>query len=337
MRLLLDITPADKESVDRYVLQGRYANLEQFVAVAIRNQLLLEADGAVTSTPTPADERFSAPRAGAGEMSWRLADGADAPVFNVLPAGKKPLPQFVTKLLPTKVVVRVLLNELHKHGREEMPLSEFAPKLIDAAVRLRGELLTVQERNPRARGDQFHPGLPEPETKSTLRFQTYYGPTAPNPDSQSLAMRLGFLATRADAKRDDVIVGLTARGLEFARLPNGVLDDPAKADKAFSDEEQALLVKTIGERSPGDAQLMTWMLEQVMSGTKDRIKLHSAFPKVLRKVVPQATPKVENSFFVATMSRLVELGAVSLEKDGQFTLYRPGLRAKAVAEQMVHP
>ena len=335
--------------MDVLVREGRYASPEQLIEVSIRNQLLLENDRvAVPKAPTALPALHPKGRAPIGvvpedsidEVSNALAipntPPGWSPSLKAAPACDFVLPHFATKLLPCKIVARFLLGRLSGAGKDELPVEDLLAPLQTTAVQLRGRLVAAHGSNPRQRGTFLHAGFPENDAKSIQRFHDLYfvGHPSSSGPSTSLSVRLGLVAVRVDSKTGEPWVGLTKEGAAFAALPNPLLDsrnmDPTAS--GLSDDEAAMLAGFLKERSPKDYALLTAIVGALGDAPLPREELARTLRGPIQSLGAK-TDAVANGIFVAATSRLVEVGALTIVKDGLRTGYLAGPRSGLFSER----
>jgi hypothetical protein len=343
MRLIVEIHPREKLQMDLLVREGRYATPEQLIEVSIRNQLLLEGE-----VPTAALTHEAQPQRALRHRPTRVVPDGDlgeAPLSALANTGGRPartpglkpappseavLPHFATKLLPCKVVVRFLLRRLAAAGENELPASDVLAPLQSSAVQLRGRLVAAHKLNPRPRGAFLYAGLPDNDAKSIQRFHELYflGHPASSGPSTSLSVRLGLIAVRVDAQTGEPRVGLTTEGAAFAALPNPVLDTAGidSGASGFSDEEAGKLVGLLRDRSPADFSLLGSIVVTFDKAPMPRDELARKLRGAIERLGAK-TDAVADGILVAATSRLVELGAATIVKDGLRTGYLAGPRS----------
>lgn len=330
--------------MDALVREGRYASPEQLIEVSIRNQLLLENETgaspvtpqtleslrpkkrATTSPPPEADSYESA-----DSLAKRTTSGEWATQLKPAPASDAILPHFATKLLPCKIVVRFLLGRLSDAGQVELAAGDLMAPLQATVVQLRSRLVAAHKANPRQRGTFLHAGFPENDAKSIRRFHDLYfiGHPGSSGPSTSLSVRLGLVAVRVDARTGEPWVGLTTEGATFAALPSPLLDTPTVDPSAtgLSDEEATTLARLLKDRSPRDFALLSEIVATLGNSPVPRDELAKTLHRPIQDVGAK-TDAVANGIFVAATSRLVEIGAATIVKDGLRTGYLAGPRAK---------
>lgn len=348
MRLIVEVHPREKAEIDHLIAEGRYTTPEQLIEVSIRNQLLLESESRTphaAATARDAVKHANRPPIAipAGVSAGGLANylkqptiGSDfRPNLEAAPRSDLILPHFATKLLPCKIVVRFLLWRLGDAGEDDLPVSELQAPLQAIAAQLRSQLVEAHKINPRLRGTFLHAGFPDYDAKSIQRFHDLYfiGHPSSGGPSTSLSVRLGLVAVRVDARTGEPWVGLTAEGAAFAALPNPLLDSSTiKSDASgLSDEEALTLARLIKERSPRDYSLLQSIVESLSTTPVPREDLVRKLRVPLQKVGAK-TDAVTNGIFVAAMSRLVEIGAALIVKDGLRTKYLAGPRSRLISE-----
>ena len=320
MKLVIELSPANKARIDTLVQEGQYASLEQFLDVSLVNQLALEE-----GKPLP-EARTVVPRS----MSPLLVVPVhqDPSGFRPAPAPvQQPLTTYAARVFPVKVVLRFLLNICVRDQVKEVRTTVIGRGLLLAATALRNALAQSDEFHQRPRGNQLRIGLPDPDAKSLLRFQVYYlvgRPTA-SPPVLSLPAQLGFLCVTLDDKTGEPLVALTSSGVEFAQLRNPILDDLKTAESAFTVDETRFLLHQLKSRASVDVDLMRFVLNQTAKRTIERSELLRLFHHQATELVPNArTDAVINGYLSAVASRLTELNLISLRKNGRRTQYAIG-------------
>jgi hypothetical protein len=350
MRLIVEVRPHEKQQMDDLVREGRYTSPEQLIEVSIRNQLLLENEGAtapITDQGPPTlhprkKASIAMPPAALNWESGKLLARRDVPLnwetkLNSAPASDLLLPHFATKLLPCKVVVRFLLGRLIDAGQDELAAGDLIAPLQTTVVELQSRLLAAHKANPRQRGTFLHAGFPVNDAKSIQRFHDLYfiGHPSSSGPSTSLAVRLGLVAVRVDARTGEPWVGLTMEGAAFAALPNPLLDSAAidPTVSGLSDEEATALAHLLKERSPKDYALLAAITVTLSKSPMPREELAKTLRGPIQKVGAK-TDAVANGILVAATSRLVEIGAAIIVKDGLRTGYLVGPRSQLFSRRV---
>lgn len=329
VKLVVDVSPTDKQRMDALVAAGNFASSEQFIEVAIRNQLSLEGDEAYSAGPQSAGTARGVPDV------FKLPSSTESVgLGEPEPVSASLLPHFVTKLHPMKVVCRFVANHLHVSGKKELSIAEVSSALAQHASELRQYLYDAQQGLGRTRGTYLHAGLPEANAPSQLRFLTLYFAGRPGSQpSDSLTARLGLLTVKADGRGGSV--GLTEWGDHFAAMPNAVLDGETitAETSAFDEVEAEHLASLFYERGKTDCKLMISLLAQLDDEPLPRDDLKSKLLPAIRKSGGK-TEAIAEGVFTAITARLVELEAVTIVKDGLRTGYVRGPRATLVRETL---
>ena len=342
---LIDISGDDLKDIKVFVGQGRFESVEEFLNVALRNQLLLERQhqlltptaledgaipqqhyqtvtGSVTKPPEAAGRSSAAslfPPAVDCESILALQDREDV-LLDSKPTTRGPLFGQFYRFLPLKIVLRIVAA----NSRQGMPeIGAVARQVVQIANTV-GNILRERERDKQS-AIQFSlaTGVPSEERdlrKSSARFESQYlGRIKKSGQADGFGFALGFLGWRED--KDQVRIGLTDPGYRFAMFKNPVLD--AGGDSPLSPAEACHLTSWIRERLPYEYEHMEQILSFVRGGANTPSTLAQLMLQFYldrfgdeRWTIPKA-----NLTRSGGVSRLVEMQVLQAVKEGPRVIY----------------
>ena len=335
---LIDISGPELEAIRTLVQGGRFAAVEDFLQVAVRNQLVLERarQPGMTLQPAPVaappnQKRISkaAPDAMvAGQVTWDMpglepfeVENLPASAIPTLPApGLGPGPLFgqFYRFLPVKLVLRALAVE-SAGGFPEF--KGFSKKAVAAAKLLAEVLAGLPVRTSPL---SLTTGLPSEDRdagKSAARFEAQYvGRVRSSGQPDGFGFAVGFLAA---AKEDgaSMRVGLTEAGLAFVRLRNPTLDD--RETTPLSSEEARFIVKWFRDNLPDEFTHMREVVAAVRRGSNTPTSMAQAMMQFYEHTFRQErwTPPKANLTRSGAVSRLIEMQLLGASKEGQRVMY----------------
>jgi DNA-binding transcriptional ArsR family regulator len=332
---MIDITPDSLKQIQHLINLGRYQNLEQFLATAFRNQLVLEnstiGQKQSDSFPSVTDDRgiqreldteVSAvtiePRA-----SWSAAQAQTVSLPSAQPVQDPLWGQFY-RFLPLKLVLRLLTSIAEIRA---VSLIGFRETAIIEAVYLSDLLRSADVRRKSLGMLPLSVAFPNPKRpeKSQRRFLTQYvGLFSKQGSLTGFPSDMGFLVHPKDG--DDNAIQLSGAGAEFARIPNPVLDS-GDLSSPLSPEEVAFLVNYVAKVMPGEKRQMVGLLSAISRGADAPSELQKRMSEVYEpyyRTEMAAEPWSRKKVALMTsgaLSRLVEMGYVLRQRDGQHVRY----------------
>jgi Arc/MetJ-type ribon-helix-helix transcriptional regulator len=320
MRYIIDISPQLAEQLGGIVSSGKYRTVQDFVKVAVENQLYLESKGSqelglVSELSTPKDSEMKRSSRDSTSDVLRLPH-ALSQIKTIAVSGVE-RPKYLwgqyNRFLPVKVVTRVAANLLAERDSETVPLAELQEVAAEAARQF-GKVVERSDRLAgRKRGTILSAGLPvgKEEEKAKARFKTQFVGSIVKNRMEGASPALKFIEMKRDSSRS-AWAGITDFGLKFASLSNPVLDNN-RSESPFSHEEVGYLLDHIWKEVPQEANLMQYILERVKEGI--------ATPEELNQKLHYDRLRDWKHNEVITMraglvSRLSELGLLTRQKFG---------------------
>ncbi|MBS2023596.1 MAG: hypothetical protein JST92_14430 [Deltaproteobacteria bacterium] len=221
----------------------------------------------------------------------------------------------VNRLLAMKLVVRWL--DTTTTGHSAWPkVDACAPGITSDAAALGSLLDTDDLAKGRKREELFATGLPRRgNIPSVDRFQTQYIARL----TRSGEIYPGAVCHYGLADFDGDQLGLTARGVEFARLPNPIADGSWEtATKTLSSEERAFLIRHVRDAIPGERLNFETVLAAVAAGSDTPEELLTTVQGVLPDTWSDVMARTHVSGVVARMS---ELGLLQRTWEGRHVRY----------------
>jgi hypothetical protein len=320
MRFVLNIPPENVDPISRLIKDGKYRTVQDFVLTAILNQLYLEEEtgtsnvsGAplITETLGSSKTTFGKSKSIYQLLSPDIANVSTVPLPEPDRVGSR-LDGLWNRLFPIKISTRVLANMLRGNG-PTVPLERLQSNASSVAREL-GKLLLKKERDlGRKRTEMISTALPtrRNEFKARLRFESHFVGSL---SKRTVENRTVILAGGAPATlrfmnitvegSGQVVVGLTAAGLAFAKLPNPVMDQD-EVNAPFSDEERHFLLDHIKSELPDETRLVRFALGLIKEGSNQPESLHSHLKRELQEANLNDTELV--TLRTGLLSRMAEL------------------------------
>lgn len=326
VRYIIDILPSISEDLNRIVTSGKYQTVQDFIRVAIENQVYLESqeiqglDSAPSTTAGNTVVTLTSQRKKSSDF-LHLRPGMSR--ARTVPISNCERPSYIwgqyNKFLPVKVVTRVAANLLVEHGTELLPLSELQETAADAARELGKMLQRSDVAMGRKRGAILSAALPvgREQEKAKRRFETQFVGYIVKNRMEGAAPTLKFVEVRRDTN-GSTSIGLTDFGLKFATISNPVLDGTT-FETPLSEEEGEFLLRHISNELPEEAKMMQYILTKIREGVDT--------PEALNKGLGTdfLNDGWQDNEIIAMrsglVSRLSELGLLTRQKEGVNVTY----------------
>ena len=313
-----------------FVAAGLYTSVDDVVAEgieALRNRPV----GSPDATPHAA-ETVSV-QSGLGSQSLDLQWNSSSLTAKVVePAGVESLPHplipiTAPRFLAGKFVLRFLARSLDKEGTEYLEAASFRDQIRYTAFSWTGYVNRLDRQAAHPRGRRLSTSFPDvtrDQEKSMSRFlEAYVGSAySSGPKTTGVLPFLGFVSLRGPAGRERI--GITAPGIEFARVPNPVLDEAEASFPPFRNDEIAQILRAIAARSPAELDHMRYYVGMIREmGQASRGAL---VPRMRNFYVRFWSPLDLNAGMIESMratlhSRCQELGLVKTEHAGRIATY----------------
>jgi len=307
------------------VKESRYASIENFVELAMRNQLLLETEGRIANVK----DRVTKGIADSDELQLSIPK-QEPRVSSALPLTENirnmPIWGQVNRLAPSKFVVRLLLNSLVSSDEKSIDLKRFSAEAAEKATEFR-LFLKKRDKTNRIRGTELYVAFSKRDPSSQQRFLNYYvGKASSQKWTDSVLTGLSF-ANIKETDEGAVVIELAEPGLQFAILHSPLIDDffldGKQIASSFSDEETSFLLEHIRNTRPGEYDFLRYTLASIKKGADTPTKLKDKVNEFLkgRDLGFKFSEKVAITMQIGATGRLIELGLLKIEKQAQKSKY----------------
>jgi len=321
MRIIVDPPEYLVERARKYIEKGRYKDLSSFVTTSMENQLALEEGESAEEVLTLARAQEPVGRPSGRELplaaelsipqgerpTWGYPTRPGDTLAKQWPWGQ------INKILPIKFTVRLLANEVS----EMEPLVPLDVFRMEAARKARdfGRWLAKNDAKYKRRwGERLSAGFPigKDEERSLNRYASHFVGYERKRDGVLFGALFDLKLGNAEIVGRALSVGLTEAGLEFARIPNPVLDN-SDLSSSLSEDEIEFYLRHIRARVPGEVYASELILGLIAEGVNGREELNEG----IKKTVPlEWTDAVVNTQRAGAMARLYELGLIEKSRKG---------------------
>jgi hypothetical protein len=337
MKYLVDISQKHAQKIQKLLNQGDYEGIAQFITVAIENQLYLEESGLSAFIGNEKSTNIKSPVGdntdvhslkGASSLKLAVIQAnpllVSSPSYMQLVLGQHenkeekfwPWGQ-INKILPIKIGVRTLFRELGTN--EKIFLDEFAEKAVEEAARVGQNIRSHEDKLRKLRDERISAGLPKTGyEKSQTRYKAQFLAYGRKDRLLDGAMAL-FRFANIDTSNGKYMIGLTQAGVDFAKIPNPVLDDN-DFDKSLSQEEIDFYLAHTRNHVKGEFAGIKWIITKINQGINKRESLNSELKKESGELW-NASDAVINTQRAGLMARMFELGLLGKEKKGIYVTY----------------
>jgi hypothetical protein len=343
MRYIVEITQAKADTISSYIEQGRYKSFNDFLLVALENQLFIESrelgiqSEQATRTGGPGGpEPFLTRKA-----TYRPISEVEELKINFNSTLKPTEPpalenlwsQYLwghyNRILPAKITLRVLTNLLD--DSEKIDLRVLQEHASNVAAIVGTYLKTVDKKTRRKRWEGLSVGLPNSmkDASAISRFKLQFvGYATKEGVLHGMPIALRFMnVTRGEYGKDSQ-VGITTAGIDFAKLPNPIIDSDL-TERTLSDEEIAFYLGHIRNAQPYELKAF----ETVVAGIENGQKTYDAIKTQIHGLEKSWSDSIVNTMCIGILSRMRELGIVQMHRDGLRSYYQIGPSAGLVKPQ----
>ena len=340
MLLMTEIAPQIYELIMDLVNKGKYTSVESFVDVSIRNQITIEKSSSqeigrkVTEIP-PEKSSHSALHQLRRNMEQNLLT---VPSISVDQKRRtEPMWGLINRLVPAKVVLRMLVNALAQSKTQWLDFRQFSDEVVTISYQIRNQTEKFERRSDVVRGQSLKIGFPMKDRKSQQRFvDLFIGKLRGENQLGGLLGDLELIALRRSQQgsMNNTIIGITESGLQWANMDSPFIDDFISSQKPIqrplSYEETHFLLSRIKETKPGDYEFLKYIYKLVREGvnTPDKLTDHTAMYLESLKL----NPALFNTFQTGGIARLVEMRIIQLDKNGIHTRYAVTSTASSLEE-----
>jgi len=353
-RHIVDLSPTVEKLAWDSVKKGLYASFDHLVSVALENQLKADQGNAESWHAVPSQRGRTLARRRAdireqdaahpdvalgsfgGEPALTLSTARQLMAEASQPVPEKPRMadepadeslvgtilwgQFY-RFLPIKPALRVLARS----STTELPiLSAFKEKACLVAEAF-GTILRESDRvRGKKLGEKLSTSFPESVPKSRRRYQDQYLAYVRPSDRRldGMCARLKFI--NIVSQGDELRIGITPAGLEYASLPNPIVDGIEGATAPLTRNESLLLIGHIASKLPEELRHMHAMVALIGQGVGTRERLNEKMGEYYASYYDHEgtwTAALVNTMRAGVQSRLFELGLVERSKTGRGVSY----------------
>lgn len=342
--LLVKIDKTMYNQIATLVKKGSYLSVDNFVQIAVRNQLLLETEGRIEVAKHHPGQTTGAKRPRSQfSTSVRVRKKTEMETLGTPPLNESirsaPIWGQINRLVPAKLVLRVLYNSLSTSDDRSVDLRRFSADVAEQATALR-RFAKRRDKTRRVRGEEIYVGFPKKTPSSQQRFLNYYVGKSPLKKWTDSILTGLSLVSIEEMEDGSTVIGLTEAGLKFALLHSPLLDDffldRKQIDAPLSGDEVSFLIDQIKSVRPGEYELLTFTLDSIRKGADTPTKLRdSIFPFLKGKNLRmKLSEKVANGMQVGVIGRLVEMRLLKIEKEAQRSNYRLTRKGEKLIEQL---
>ncbi len=263
------------------------------------------------------------------DLAWNPS-GADLHAVEPSPLSALPhplVPITVPRYLPVKFIVRSVATTLAKAGTEYLDAATLRDMIRYSAFSWTAYVNRLDRQADLPRGRRLATAFPDtardPEKSMSRFLEAYVGSLyATGPKVGGILPFLGFLSITGST--GDEKIGISSAGIEFAKIPNPVLDEAEPSFPPFRNDEVAAILRAIQTRSAAELEHMRYYVGLI--GGLGHASRDVLIPRMRNFYVRYWSPLDLNVGMVESMratvhSRCQELGFVKTERQGRIASY----------------
>ncbi|CQH61661.1 uncharacterized protein HHUB_3513 [Halobacterium hubeiense] len=342
MRIPAEVDPDTYEQINQLVKQGAYASPNQFIRVAIQNQLDLEETdinsseigsqgGSADSLRTiTGDQDATRPRTPSSTFEWGYQVPKTIPLETAFPLERDDQLLFSQyyRFLPLKFVLYELAK-LYQSNDETITLSTFRSHIKNAVEPLRDEIVAWENEENVKKKNRKSAGFPKSDSnnpeQSMNRFLNHFVGKVQKTKSEPAGFghELGVLAIKRDGGSESWRTWLTESGEEFLRYKNPLLAHGPE-EPALSESERRFLVDHIRQNIDLEFEFMCYIsdiISEVEGTYTSRMEDLHQFLAAEDALGEDITENQVRSQTGGTISRMVDLGILTRgDRRGHYNL-----------------
>ncbi|AFK20667.1 hypothetical protein E6P09_02950 [Haloferax mediterranei ATCC 33500] len=322
MRIVSKLDPDTYDEIRELVGNGSYRDIDQFIQVAVDNQLRIEkdeesmelSDGGTKAAQAEQSETTSS------ESVWGYSVPENIPIADPYETDREDTLLFSQyyRFFPLKFVLLELAKVTADHGGA-VELSTFRGHIEERVASLRDELVQWEEENDVKKQNRKSTGLPKTDVKnpeySMKRFLDQYVGKIRKSDLKPNGMGddLALIAFQP-LDEDRCLVQLSPAGRQLVTYTNPILASGPN-NTTISSEEAGFIVTHIYETLPTEFGFMEEVYELLEEYEGDSYTKHLDECREYLVSVPgfddDPSENRLRSHTAGTLSRMVELGLVN--------------------------
>jgi Arc/MetJ-type ribon-helix-helix transcriptional regulator len=328
MRVFAELDPDTYDRIEEAVHEGKYRDVDQFIRVAVENQLNIEKSTASEQTLSQNDQEATSKSDGGYSWGYSLPDNPPVSSPFEMDREHELLFQQYYRFFPLVPVMVELAKETTKKG-EPVVLDEFRDHVAEIIKPLRDAIVDWEARNDIKKKNRKSTGLPKNDVKnpeySMKRYLDHFVGKIRKRDltPKSFPHTLGFISYDP-IDEQKTFVQLTPAGERFLRQGNPILSEGPDAP-ALSIEEQEFIVTHLDSTLPAEYRLMEFVYDTIAdNGNNTYTNCLNDFTEYLIEhgdFDGDASEKRIRSHISGALSRMVELGI--LDRGSKRGVYLP--------------
>lgn len=328
MRVFAEIDPDTYDRIEEAIQDGKYRDVDQFLRVAVQNQLNIENSAGYDENPGPEPQPDNKSEDG---YSWGYSVPDNPPVSSPYEMNRDDqlLFQQYYRYFPL-IPVMVELASVTAETGEPAVLEEFRDRIEEKIEPLRDAIVDWEDQNDIKKKNRKSTGFPKTDVKnpeySKKRYLDHFVGKIRKRDLQPQAFghSLGFISYNP-IDEDRTLIQLTPAGKRLLELENPLLANGPDAPP-LSREEQEFIITHIEDTLPTEYELMEFIYEILAdNGAETYTNRLDEFGEYLASVGElgeDASDERVRSHIAGELSRMVELGV--LDRGSKRGVYVPG-------------
>ncbi|AGB38050.1 hypothetical protein [Natronococcus occultus] len=327
MRVFSDIDPDTYDRIEEVVRDGKYRDVDQFIRVAVQNQLNIERADEEQTSPSP-DVQTNKKSDGGYAWGYSIPDNPPVSSPHEMNRENELLFQQYYRFFPLFPVL-VELAEVTAETGEPAVLDEFRDHIVEKIEPLRDAIVDWEETNNVKKKNRKSTGLPKKDVKnpeySEKRYLDHFVGKIRKRDlaPKSFPHSLGFIAYEP-IDEEKCLMQLTPAGKELLQYENPLLGNGPDSP-SLSREEREFLVTHIESELPAEYRLMEFVYSTLPDdGNKTYTNWLDEFGEYLKEegeLDEDASEERVRSHIAGVLSRMVELGI--LDRGSKRGVYIP--------------
>lgn len=318
MRVITTLDSETYDQVEKIAREEGYSDVDQFIRVAIQNQISLEKDQE-TQTGEAANNVVSGNAE--EEEVWGQKVPASPPVDEPYEMNREKLLLFQQyyRFFPLVAVMRELARATDDIGGP-IALDEFSEQMQQAVLPIRDSIYDWEQNKGVKKQNRKSTGLPKSDVKnpeySMRRFLNHYVGKVRRRDNHPKAFGNSLaLISYKIVDEGKCLLQLTPAGRSFVQLGNPLLESGPE-EPVLSTDEQEFLIEHIAQTLPEEHRFMKFVQETLdKNGNQSYTNRIDDFREFLADSdsFSDDDPSEERarSHTAGVLSRMVELGVLS--------------------------
>ena len=346
MKIVIDIPEILGRKIGEILEKGLYPDLSTFFLISAENQLLLERSEEGILSFSKMESLYNTAKSNRKRKSRKIdeirprinlkVDNLDFGLLEGLALGQPHFEQVnwsgaekeddlwlwgqYNRIFPVKVAVR-LMGVAQNKARSLIAFPAWKKEAASFARELGMRMLKHDDILGRRRDEKLSTAFPigKEREKALSRFENHFlGNVRGNGYLKLSGALLEMKFANVTIKGEETFTGLTSAGLEFAKLPNNVLDNSDLSAEALSDDEVDFYLNHVTKYLSGERNAISMLMRLIQSGVNTRNELDEAVRKISKDNWSDETCSTMRA---GVMSRIFELGLIEKERKGVKVLY----------------